>query len=189
MTSPTHYLVVDLEATCDADGRIPREETEIIEIGAVLVEASTMKTIRELQTFVRPMRHPKLTPFCTELTTITQADVDAAPRFPAAMAKLEDFLGPTNALFCSWGNYDRNQLERDARRHGARLPLGKDHWNLKAAFAKTFLDGRECGVGQALRRLGLSFQGTHHRGIDDARNIARLLPYVLGLEAPRGRRA
>jgi hypothetical protein len=28
--------------------------------------------------------------------------------------------------------------------------------------------------------VGLAFQGTHDRGIDDARNIARLLPYALG---------
>ena len=32
----------------------------------------------------------------------------------------------------------------------------------------------------ALRRVGLTLQGTHHRGIDDARNIARLLPWSLG---------
>ena len=174
-----YYLVIVLEATCDEGHAIPRAETEIIEIGAVLVEADTLKTVREMQTFVRPIRHPRLTPFCTQLTTITQADVDGAPRFPSAMAKLKDFLGRDAALFCSWGNYDRNQLERDARRHGIRLPLGKDHWNLKAAFGRRHNDGREIGVGQALRKLGLSFQGTHHRGIDDARNIARILPYVL----------
>jgi inhibitor of KinA sporulation pathway (predicted exonuclease) len=28
--------------------------------------------------------------------------------------------------------------------------------------------------------VNLAFQGTEHRGIDDARNIARLLPYALG---------
>jgi inhibitor of KinA sporulation pathway (predicted exonuclease) len=34
--------------------------------------------------------------------------------------------------------------------------------------------------------VGLDLVGTHHRGIDDARNIARLLPYCLGWrEAPR----
>ena len=30
------------------------------------------------------------------------------------------------------------------------------------------------GVGGALRYLGLEFEGTPHRGIDDARNIARI---------------
>src|SRR5512145_1452543 len=109
MPSPTHYLVIDLEATCSEDGSIPREETEIIEIGAVLVAAESSSIVREFQTFVRPIRHPKLTPFCTKLTTITQADIDAAPRFSSAMVKLREFIGRDEALFCSWGNYDRNQ--------------------------------------------------------------------------------
>jgi inhibitor of KinA sporulation pathway (predicted exonuclease) len=184
MSSPTFYLVIDLEATCSDDGSVPREEMEIIEIGAVLVDASTFEPAREMQTFVRPIRHPKLTPFCIELTTITQADVDKAPRFPSAMAKLADFIRGTDALFCSWGGYDRNQLQRDARRHGVRVPLGADHLNLKAAFSRRLGEPREYGTGQALRRVGLSFQGTHHRAIDDARNIARLLPYVLGVKTP-----
>jgi len=178
MNSPKHYLVIDLEATCSEDGSIPREETEIIEIGAVLVDGRTLSPVREMQTFVRPIRHPRLLPFCTQLTTITQADVDRAPRFPAAVARLRDLDPRGEALFCSWGNYDRNQLQRDARRHGVRLPLGRDHWNLKAAFARHH-GVREMGVGQALRRLGLSFQGTHHRGIDDARNIARILAHLV----------
>ncbi|MDF2697512.1 MAG: Inhibitor of the KinA pathway to sporulation, putative exonuclease, partial [Labilithrix sp.] len=32
----------------------------------------------------------------------------------------------------------------------------------------------------ALEHAGLTLEGTHHRGIDDARNIARLLPWLLG---------
>ena len=32
---PGHYLVIDLEATCCDRGTIEREESEIIEIGAV----------------------------------------------------------------------------------------------------------------------------------------------------------
>jgi hypothetical protein len=42
MKSSKYYLVIDLEATCDDTGSIPREQTEIIEIGAVLVDAETL---------------------------------------------------------------------------------------------------------------------------------------------------
>lgn len=183
MTSPNHYLVVDLEATCCDDDSIPREETEIIEIGAVLVAADTLAPTAEFQTFVRPIRHPKLTEFCTRLTTITQADVAAAPRFPQASAALANFVRGKDALFCSWGGYDRNQLRRDANRHRVKPPLGERHLNLKAAFSQRLGESREYGTGQALRRIGLSFAGTHHRAIDDARNIARLLPFILGRQA------
>jgi len=185
----THYLVVDLEATCDEDHRIPREETEIIEIGAVLVDAATLAPVEELQTFVRPMRHRTLTPFCMRLTTITQADVDAAPRFPEALARVRALVGKRRVQLASWGAYDRNQLERDARRHGVALPFGAGHLNIKDAFARLAGEGRGLGTVAALRRVGLAFEGTHHRGIDDARNIARLLPYALGRRPIAGARA
>jgi inhibitor of KinA sporulation pathway (predicted exonuclease) len=185
--TPAHYVVIDLEATCCDDDTIPRDEMEIIEIGAVLVDGRTLAPVGEFQTFVRPQRHRKLTAFCTGLTTITQADVDAAPRFPDALARLDAFLRGKDALFCSWGGYDRNQLRRDAQRHRVKkLPLGERHLNLKAAFSQRLGEPREYGTGQALRRVGLGFAGTHHRAIDDARNIARLLPFVLGAPPAAG---
>jgi inhibitor of KinA sporulation pathway (predicted exonuclease) len=35
------------------------------------------------------------------------------------------------------------------------------------------------GLGQALDRLRLTFTGTPHRGIDDAKNIARVYKEIL----------
>ncbi len=173
-------LVIDLEATCDDGGAVPKAEMEIIEIGAVLVERATLRAVGDFQTFVRPVRHPTLTPFCTRLTSITQADVDAAPRFPDAMNALRRFVGARAARFCSWGDYDRKQFEQDALHHAVALPFGNRHTNLKARFSEAIGDTKRYGMDGALARVGLALEGTHHRGIDDARNIARLLPWVLG---------
>ncbi|UQA57498.1 3'-5' exonuclease [Polyangium aurulentum] len=180
MNAPhTHFLVIDLEATCDDQGTIPEKIMEIIEIGAVLVEESTLSPVGEFQTFVRPVIRPKLTAFCTALTTIRQADVDAAPTFPEAIEALARFQGEHNALFCSWGDYDRKQFEIDAARWGVPLPL-KGHMNLKKRFSAALGETTRYGMSSALERVGLPLTGTHHRGIDDARNIAKLLPYLLG---------
>lgn len=184
METKKYYLVIDLEATCDDDERMPREETEIIEIGAVLCEEDSLRNVAEFQTFVRPLRHPRLTPFCTRLTTITQEQVASAPTFPVAVQRLGAWLREQGAAgritFCSWGDYDKNQLAREERRNGIRLPLGPQHINLKEAFRRRSGDDKKLGNGQGLQRVGLRFEGTAHRGIDDARNIARLLPYCLG---------
>lgn len=188
MDSEPYFLVIDLEATCDANGRIPRPETEIIEIGAVLVDGATLVPIDELQTFVRPVRHPVLTPFCTALTSITQADVDGAPGFPEAIARVRELLRRLRAggaLFCSWGDYDRAQLARDAERHRVELPFGRRHLNLKQRFSDVLGETKRYGMAEALRRVDLRLVGTHHRGIDDARNIARLLPWIVGGRAAR----
>jgi len=34
-------------------------------------------------------------------------------------------------------------------------------------------------MDQALRRLGLELMGTHHRGVDDAYNVARILSVLI----------
>lgn len=91
MTS-RYYLVVDVEATCCDRNTIPRDETEIIEIGAVMVEAATLRTEGEHATFVRPVRHSQLTPFCTALTSITQVNVNEAPLFPEAISKFRTWM-------------------------------------------------------------------------------------------------
>lgn len=174
---PSQLLIVDLEATCG--GGIPRAQTEIIEIGAVLVDRPTLEPVDEFQTFVRPIRHPILTAFCTELTTIRQSDVEHAPRFPEAIANLVRWLDGRRPLFASWGDYDWNQLARDAAHHRIALPFGKEHLNLKRAFSERLGVTKRFGMGQALRHVGLRLDGTHHRGIDDARNIARLAKGIL----------
>lgn len=175
-------LVVDLEATCSDNGAVPKHQMEIIEIGAVLARPSApFEAIDEFQAFVKPVRHPVLTPFCTRLTYITQADVDAADAFAEVMDQFVRWaVGHGRFLFCSWGDYDRKQFLQDCGHRGVRFPLGADHINLKARFSERQGLKKRLGMAQALEAAGLALEGRHHRGIDDARNIARLLPWIFG---------
>ena len=66
-------LVMDFEATCIKDQKI--EPQEIIEIPVLKVDTRTMEPIGEFHTYVRPVKRPRLSPFCTKLTKITQAQV------------------------------------------------------------------------------------------------------------------
>ncbi|MBT2152552.1 MAG: exonuclease domain-containing protein [Pseudoalteromonas tetraodonis] len=47
----------------------------------------------EFNTFIQPQRHPKLTDLCTNLTSITQHDVDHAPYYPEAIGAFQKWLG------------------------------------------------------------------------------------------------
>ncbi|HEY1067812.1 MAG TPA: 3'-5' exonuclease [Pirellulales bacterium] len=174
-----YYLIIDLEATCSNDGGVPREEMEIIEIGAVMMSSRTYEVEAEFSSFVRPVQNPHLTEFCTELTTIRQDQVDAAASFPVVLREFTTWMHRfDDALFCSWGDYDRSQFERDCEFHDVRYPFESGHFNVKEAFAQTFSLRKKLGVDAAVRRLGLKFQGTHHRGLDDARNIAQIVRRV-----------
>lgn len=180
--TPASYVVIDVEATCDDGGGVPRHEMEIIEIGAVLVAADTLRPVDEFQSFIRPVRHPRLTPFCTRLTSITQEDVDAAPGFAQVFAALCRWIEahPAPPVFCSWGDYDQSQFRQDCGFHGVPYALPHRHLNLKRAFSRQLGIPKKLGMAGALVHAGLPLAGTHHRGIDDARNISRLLPFALG---------
>lgn len=177
------YLVIDFEATCCDQNSIARHQMEIIEIGAVMAQGADGKVISEFQSFIRPVRHAKLTAFCTQLTSIKQSDVDSAPTFAAAFAAFKNWLYAYEGYtFGSWGDYDRKQLEQDCAFHREPYPIGASHVNLKMLFAQNQNLRKKPGLGDAMQLAKLKFAGTHHRGIDDARNIARLLPYCLGVE-------
>lgn len=169
-----YYLVIDLEATCWERGDHRVNKMEIIEIGAVLYDAEKDQIINEFQTFVKPVRNPILSDFCTQLTSITQKQVDSAPLFPEAVESLKkEILDHYPVLFCSWGSYDKKQFEKDCEFNNILYPF-TNHLNLKALFAESFHQ-KKTGLSSAIQKLGMQFEGSHHRGIDDARNIVRIL--------------
>ncbi len=175
-------LVVDLEATCSDDGSITSEEMEIIEIGACWATESGV-VLQRFQHFVRPLQRPILTPFCTSLTGISQQDVDSAPLFPVAAQALRDFVAETSSLdpvWISWGAHDFKQMQRDSERHGIASPLTIPHQNAKRLFAKAQRIGKEVGMAKACALAKIEMEGQHHRGLDDAVNIAKLMPWILG---------
>jgi inhibitor of KinA sporulation pathway (predicted exonuclease) len=174
-----YYLIVDLEATCSDDGTLPRQEMEIIEIGAVMQSSRTFEVESEFQTFIRPVRNPELTEFCTKLTGITQDQVSRALFFRDALVEMKEWMYRFgDSLFCSWGDYDRNQFLQDCEFHGAAYPFRSGHLNLKAEFSRAIGRSKKMGIAEAVRHLGMDFEGSHHRGIDDARNIARIVRRV-----------
>ncbi len=174
-------LVIDLEATCDEGDGLPAIDMEIIEIGAVWATAEGT-VLDTFQALVRPVLRPQLTPFCRQLTNIQQADVDGAELFPVVAARLASFAQrhqAPGATWGSWGQFDAKQLARDCERHGIDSPLAAfEHVNLKRRFAKA-RKIKEVGMARALQMVGLPLDGAHHRGLDDARNIAKLLPWSI----------
>jgi inhibitor of KinA sporulation pathway (predicted exonuclease) len=172
------YIVVDLEATCWENVR-DFDRMETIEIGAVELPAAHEKPSREFNRFIRPVAERELSDFCRRLTTIRQRDVDAAEGFWAVFSEFLEWIGEEPFVLCSWGEYDLTQFRIDCRRHGLEFPTSFErHLNLKKEFA-ALMSIKPCGMERALAVVGLPLEGTHHRGIDDARNIARLAALVL----------
>lgn len=165
-----NYIVLDLEATCAEDKSV---EHEIIEIGAVKVNEQG-EVVDEFSEFVKPVQNPTLTDFCTQLTSITQEQVDDARLFPDVLASFQEWIGTEEYVLCSWGFYDKKQLIKDCERNNLATKWLNRHISVKHQYAEMKKLKRGLGVPKALEREGLTFEGIHHRGIDDARNIARI---------------
>lgn len=175
-----NVLVIDVESTCwEAPEKPGKDEiSEIIEIGIAVVNTKELKIVKNDSIMVRPQRS-RISKFCTSLTTLTQAQVDRGITFQEAIKKLKTDFDSGNRTFISWGDYDRKMFERNCRDYNIQYPFGPRHQNLKNAF--TILHGldREPGMDTALEHIKLKLDGTHHRGIDDARNIANILIHTL----------
>src|SRR5688500_253984 len=127
---------------------------------------------------VRPARS-QVSEFCTKLTTITPETVADAPSLAEACAELEKEYSSRERTWFSHGDYDRKQFEENCRALGARYPFSPTHVNAKALFALMRGMKRAPGMAEALRILELPLEGTHHRGADDAWNIAAIVAWIL----------
>jgi inhibitor of KinA sporulation pathway (predicted exonuclease) len=105
--------------------------------------------------------------------------VDTGVTFSQAMGILKDKYKSEDRTFVSWGDYDRKMFERNCNDYGVKYPFGPRHMNLKNSFTLLHGLGSEPGLDTALEGIGLKLKGTHHRGIDDAFNIANIFTYTL----------
>jgi inhibitor of KinA sporulation pathway (predicted exonuclease) len=177
VTGERRIVVVDVEATCWKKGVFSRKK-ETIEIGAVLLRLDRAQSKSdEFQTFVRPLRLPRLSSFCRELTGITQENVDAAPTFPEALQLFLEWSPPLErVILATWSRYDVWQLDLDLEAHG--LPK----------LAVPFLDVKKLAAGmvgskslqETVRELAPDAAAMpRHRAIADARRTAQILYRLL----------
>jgi inhibitor of KinA sporulation pathway (predicted exonuclease) len=168
-----NFIIYDLEATCWEDKR--GQVSETIEIGAIKINdyAEIEDTFSE---FVKPVIHPFLSPFCTNLTSITQVDVNRADKFYAVIQDFQDWIDifDEEYLLCSWGNFDKTQLVKDCQFHDMEWEWLDAHINLKAQYQDIKKLSKPRGLKKAVTREGFEFEGTAHRGINDAYNLAKI---------------
>merc|ERR1712059_1445 len=180
-----YFLVLDFEANC---ARSPErlDPQEIIEFPCLLVDSGNFRQLDLFHEYVRPVGVPSLTPFCTELTGITQDMVSDCPTFPEVLERFntwaeEKGLNKDNSCFVTCGLWDLvDMLPRQSKYSGVALSdlldVGEsgDFINLKFSYQEhTGKYGK--GLKEMQGFLGLDFQGRHHSGIDDCRNILLIM--------------
>ena len=177
-----NYIIFDLEATCVEDRKV-QFTNEIIEIGAVKLDKD-LNQIDTFGTFVKPTINPVLSEFCVSLTTIQQQDVDSGEGFEVALQRFAEWIiaDGDEVMLLSWGHYDKKQILNESEMkgyYGEIHGLLRSHRSLKHDFAQV-KKTKACGMKKALQWLKIEQVGTHHRGIDDALNIAEIFKAIYG---------
>ncbi|KAM9792352.1 ERI1 exoribonuclease 2 [Neosynchiropus ocellatus] len=191
----SYLIVIDFESTCWREKN--NLSQEIIEFPAVLLNTSTGEVESEFHTYVQPQERPLLSDFCTELTGITQAQVEAGiplriclSQFSRWLQKLQLQMGvafpskekrapPPSAVklctFLTWSDWDLGVcLQYECKRKQIHKPDVLNSWiDLRSTY-RLFYDRKPKGLNGALQDLGIQFAGREHSGLDDARNTAQL---------------
>lgn len=166
-------LIIDVESTC-WDGPTPSGQvSEIIEIGLCTVNMQSLERADRRSILVRPARSD-VGAFCTQLTTLTQSQVAHGMPLADALHILQHEYSSRERLFASWGDYDRGQFQRNCNDYGLNYPFGPTHLNIKNLFSIMLGLPKELGIPEACQQLRISMEGVHHRGVDDAWNIAKI---------------
>ncbi|KAL4074498.1 ribonuclease H-like domain-containing protein [Scleroderma yunnanense] len=211
------FLVLDVEATC-LQGVGFDWPNEIIEWPVCLLRwkdrspkgmANHLEIADEFRSFVKPTWRPQLSQFCTDLTGITQAQVNLAPTFPKVLKLFARFLAKNGLIdprngrplqrfcWCTDGPFDvRDFVVKQC--FISKIPMPPwlrgdvlDVRKLVSLWSNTSgaFDGQQVrtrlatshnlcslNIPQQLRVLGIGpFQGRQHCGMDDTRNVARVI--------------
>jgi DNA polymerase III epsilon subunit-like protein len=170
---PFDIVLLDLET----NGKdVP--DVRIVEIGAVRLDRQ-LKITNQFSQLIdgRPM-----TSEATAVNTITDAMLEGAPNFFEGSGRFLEWCRKAGKdyLLSSWGTYfDITVLRSEYRRINVKYPHPGRALDAKAlAWAWTWTTENPSGtggVGSIAKRLGLPFEGTPHRALDDARMSAKIL--------------
>lgn len=191
--SSQHYIcVLDFEANCVESN--DRSVNEIIEFPSVLYHWNLLendfKEVSRYQDYVKPIKNPKLSKYCTDLTGITQEQVDNGISFPESFRGHYDWLkkniNPVLLDYCTTfvtcGNWDlETMLPKDCSRHGIIYypDIYKRFINIKKSYQNTLNTPKQFGLANMLKLAKMNMEGRHHSGIDDCHNTGRLFHYLI----------
>ncbi|CAN0920256.1 Uncharacterized exonuclease domain-containing protein At3g15140 [Linum grandiflorum] len=178
----------------DLEGKV-----EILEFPVLLIDTKTMTVVDLFHRFVRPsaMSVERVDEYIENKYGKFGVDRvwhDTALPFVEVVEQFEDWLtkhhlwerehnGRLNrAAFVTCGNWDvKTQVPHQCKVSKMKLPPYFMEWiNLKDVFHNFYTPRKEArGMRSMMEQLKMQMSGSHHLGIDDTRNIARIVLRML----------
>lgn len=177
-----NFLLVDFEFTTYTRpvGRPMGYFSEIIEIGAVLLEGGSFKELGRYQSFVKPKFFPKQAKDSLLFCMITDNDMKKAIDFSQMVEALGKLYAPGETYFVSWGESDYKVLNTACNRYKLANPIREeDCLDLAEAYKLMHGHNYTTGLKAATEEQEVDTAGLWHTAFDDANNTGKLLKKLI----------
>jgi len=185
---PAEVIVLDTEFTAWAGSMErrwsgPGEHKEIVQIGAVALDAATLREVGAFEVLVRPVKNPFLSDYLVELTRITNERLARdGVDFATGVSRFLSFAAERQLY--SYGRDDRIIAANAALLGRADLWPGRAAIDLKDWLLRVGV--RLAGIysGELAAHVGSKSQGIAHDALVDARSLAEAVRYLVAKGAP-----
>ncbi|HBY20351.1 MAG TPA: hypothetical protein DEG71_04980 [Clostridiales bacterium] len=181
------YILFDLESTCWEKGSDDRQASEIIEIGAVVLD-EIYNVLDTFHSFIRPTISPVLSEYSLTLNNIKQEEVNTAPIFSTVFMRFENWIfnykenGQTTLI--AWSPSDKRTLQNDISRKLSEKVVKRffdefRYFDLQKKFAeKIGKPKKQYSIVKALKTFGLEYNGISHKALNDVINMVEILKRI-----------
>lgn len=178
-----NYVIVDLEWNQDAEGKHGKKHKklpfEIIEIGAIKL-GEQKNTIGQFNELIKPVVYRNMHYITEKMVHIHMEDLDGSKTFPQVLKKFLKWCG-SDYIFCSWGNLDLVELQRNMRYYHLQLLADGPFpfLDVQKLFSIAFEDGKSRrNLEYAVDFLQIEKDIPFHRAFSDAYYTARILEKI-----------
>ena len=181
-----NYVVFDLEWNQSNTGKEKEAERlpfEILEIGAVKLDEKG-ECLDEFTELIRPKVYHEMNRITQRMIGLKISELKYYEYFPQIAKKFEDWCGPEEYLFCTWGTLDLMELQRNRKFYNMK-PLSDGpmrYLDAQKLFALTFdrEDPRKRrSLEDAVDFLKIKKDIPFHRALSDAYYTGKTLQVIL----------
>lgn len=173
------YIVFDLEWNQSPDGKKyadSRLPFEIIEIGAVKL-SEQREVVDTFQRLIKPQVYNWIHDSIHEVIHVDYKDLADGQLFEQAAGEFLEWCGK-DYIFCTWGNQDVMELQRNMKYYGmlSKLPGPVKYYDVQKAYGICHEEaGGRRSLEFAIDQMGLPKSLEFHRALTDARYTAEIL--------------
>lgn len=173
------FIVFDLEwnqSSRGKDGSMDRLPFEIIEIGAVKLNAS-LQIVSEFHRLIKPRVYHQMHFKISEVTHMSMARLESeGRRFEDVIEEFLAWCG-NDYRFCTWGTMDLTELQRNMVYYGLEIPFNKPllYYDLQKIYSLIKGNKQKESLDSAVMEMGVLEERPFHRALDDAYYTGRVM--------------